>query len=80
ELRAIGDPEPAAEQQARADPGDHGLTAQQHQIALLVAEGATNREVAAHMFISPRTVEHHLRGIFRKLNLRSRVDLARMFR
>ncbi|QBI54493.1 Putative HTH-type transcriptional regulator [Streptomonospora litoralis] len=76
ELRAIGDPEPAA----TAERGDHGLTTQQHQIALLVAEGATNREVAAHMFISPRTVEHHLRGIFRKLNIRSRVDLARMFR
>ncbi|WP_312862763.1 helix-turn-helix transcriptional regulator [Streptomonospora salina] len=80
ELRAIGDPEPAAEHHDRADAEDHGLTAQQHQIALLVAEGATNREVAAHMFISPRTVEHHLRGIFRKLNIRSRVDLARMFR
>ncbi|MDA0565631.1 AAA family ATPase [Streptomonospora sp. S1-112] len=76
ELRAIGDPESAGEP-ARAG---HGLTTQQHQIALLVAEGATNREVAAHMFISPRTVEHHLRGIFRKLNIRSRVDLARMFR
>ncbi|GAB3465177.1 LuxR family transcriptional regulator [Streptomonospora sediminis] len=76
ELRAIGDPEPAAD----PDREHRGLTSQQHQIALLVAEGATNREVAAHMFISPRTVEHHLRGIFRKLNIRSRVDLARMFR
>ncbi len=75
ELRALGDPESANDPAATS-----GLTAQQHQIALLVAEGATNREVAAHMFISPRTVEHHLRGIFRKLNIRSRVDLARLFR
>ncbi len=73
ELRAIGT--------AERDPGPpptSELTAQQQQIARLVAEGATNREVAAHMFISPRTVEHHLRGIFRKLNIRSRVDLARL--
>lgn len=74
ELRAIGTSERAF------DPASaNELTAQQQQIARLVAEGATNREVAAHMFISPRTVEHHLRGIFRKLNIRSRVDLARLF-
>ncbi|GAA3751542.1 DNA-binding NarL/FixJ family response regulator [Spinactinospora alkalitolerans] len=74
ELRAIGDSERRPESPIAGE-----LTVQQHQIALLVAEGATNREVAAHMFISPRTVEHHLRGIFRKLNIRSRVDLARLF-
>ncbi|MBR8743967.1 LuxR family transcriptional regulator, partial [Nocardiopsis sp. MG754419] len=74
ELRAIGTAERGPE-----TPSTGELTAQQQQIARLVAEGATNREVAAHMFISPRTVEHHLRGIFRKLNIRSRVDLARLF-
>ncbi|MEU3309082.1 AAA family ATPase [Nocardiopsis sp. NPDC006832] len=74
ELRAIGTSERGPE-----TPPTGELTAQQQQIARLVAEGATNREVAAHMFISPRTVEHHLRGIFRKLNIRSRVDLARLF-
>ncbi|GHC72510.1 transcriptional regulator [Nocardiopsis terrae] len=73
ELRAIGTAERSPEPPATGE-----LTAQQQQIARLVAEGATNREVAAHMFISPRTVEHHLRGIFRKLNIRSRVDLARL--
>ncbi|MCY9786923.1 AAA family ATPase [Nocardiopsis sp. EMB25] len=73
ELRAIGTAERDPDASATSD-----LTAQQQQIARLVAEGATNREVAAHMFISPRTVEHHLRGIFRKLNIRSRVDLARL--
>nr|WP_239647969.1 LuxR family transcriptional regulator [Nocardiopsis ganjiahuensis] len=73
ELRAIGTAERGPETPATGE-----LTAQQQQIARLVAEGATNREVAAHMFISPRTVEHHLRGIFRKLNIRSRVDLARL--
>lgn len=74
ELRALGTTDRGPE-----PPSTSELTAQQQQIARLVAEGATNREVAAHMFISPRTVEHHLRGIFRKLNIRSRVDLARLF-
>ena len=74
ELRALGTGERGPE-----SPSTGELTAQQQQIARLVAEGATNREVAAHMFISPRTVEHHLRGIFRKLGIRSRVDLARIF-
>lgn len=74
ELRALGTADRGPDLPAVGE-----LTAQQQQIARLVAEGATNREVAAHMFISPRTVEHHLRGIFRKLNIRSRVDLARLF-
>ncbi|WP_344976846.1 helix-turn-helix transcriptional regulator [Salinactinospora qingdaonensis] len=75
ELRALGDLE-RSEESGAADE----LTVQQREIARLVAEGATNREIAAHMFISPRTVEYHLRGIFRKLNIRSRVDLTRFFR
>ncbi|MFC6082937.1 LuxR C-terminal-related transcriptional regulator, partial [Sphaerisporangium aureirubrum] len=54
------------------------LTAQQSQIARMVAEGATNREVAARLFLSPRTVEHHLRNIFVKLGVRSRVELSRL--
>lgn len=52
------------------------LTPQQRQIAQLVALGATNREVAAQLFISPRTVDHHLRNIFHRLRIRSRVELA----
>lgn len=53
------------------------LTAQQLQIARLVADGATNREVAAQLFLSPRTVEHHLRNIFTRLGIRSRVELTK---
>ncbi|WP_320064456.1 LuxR family transcriptional regulator [Micromonospora sp. RTGN7] len=53
------------------------LTGQQLRIAQLVAEGATNREIAGRMFLSTRTVDHHLRNIFHRLGIRSRTQLAR---
>lgn len=52
------------------------LTAQETNVALLVAEGMTNAEVAAALFLSPRTVEHHLGAVLRKKGLRSRTQLA----
>jgi DNA-binding CsgD family transcriptional regulator len=55
----------------------HRLTAQERQIALHVAEGLTNREIATRIFLSPKTVEYHLGNVYRKLNLRSRPDLIR---
>ncbi|MFF4126660.1 AAA family ATPase [Microbispora rosea] len=75
ELRAAG--ESVRPSGSRSEAG-RLLTAQQFQIATLVAEGATNREVAARLFISPRTVEHHLRNIFARLGVRSRVELTRL--
>jgi DNA-binding CsgD family transcriptional regulator len=55
------------------------LTPRELQIALQVAEGKTNREVAAALFLSPKTVEFHLGRVYRKLGVRSRAELVRRF-
>jgi DNA-binding CsgD family transcriptional regulator len=54
------------------------LTEQELQIAHFVAQGLSNREVAAQLFLSPRTIAAHLRNIFRKLGISSRTELARL--
>ncbi|MDQ1492432.1 MAG: sigma-54 dependent transcriptional regulator, acetoin dehydrogenase operon transcriptional [Actinomycetota bacterium] len=65
-------------------PGDRprfgwaSLTATELSIAELVAEGMTNREVAAKLYLSPHTVGFHLRQVFRKLEISSRVELTRL--
>jgi DNA-binding CsgD family transcriptional regulator len=58
-----------------ASPG--ALTPGEERVAALVAEGRTNREVAAALFLSERTVEGHLSRVFGKLGVRSRTELAR---
>jgi DNA-binding CsgD family transcriptional regulator len=72
ELRAAGArPRPARPQSAVA------LTPQEMQVALAVSEGATNKEVAAALLLSPKTIEYHLGKVYEKLGVRSRAELAR---
>ncbi|MFD5270195.1 LuxR C-terminal-related transcriptional regulator [Streptomyces sp. NPDC058335] len=75
ELRALG--APSATARATESPRA-SLTAQQLRVALMAAEGATNREIAARLALSPRTIDHHLRGVFNRLGIRSRIELVRL--
>ena len=72
ELRATGGPTGSAAPAIATDE----LTAQELQIALQVAQGRTNREVAAALFLSAKTIEYHLGSIYRKLGIRRRGELA----
>lgn len=73
ELRATG------ETARRRDPSTlDDLTRQELQIAGLVASGMTNCQIAGQLYLSPRTIEYHLRKIFTKLRLTSRTELLRM--
>ncbi|MGH2946014.1 MAG: response regulator transcription factor, partial [Solirubrobacteraceae bacterium] len=75
ELRATGE-----RARRRTPDAAANLTPQELRVALLVIEGATNREAADALFVSPRTVETHLSSAYRKLRVRSRVELARALR
>jgi DNA-binding CsgD family transcriptional regulator len=74
ELRATG---ATARKRRVAASGD--LTPQEAQVAHLAREGLSNREIASRLFLSPRTVEYHLRKVFTKLQIRSRQELALAF-
>jgi DNA-binding CsgD family transcriptional regulator len=71
ELAATG------ESARRRDPSTlDDLTPQELKISLLLAGGKTTREAAATLFLSPKTIEYHLRNVYRKLDVRSRGELA----
>jgi len=74
-------------ERARAELGriggrvrEEGLTGAEHRVAALVAQGRTNREAAAALFLAERTIETHLSHVYAKLGVRSRVELARAYR
>jgi len=69
ELRAAG-----ARRRRKRD--EHALTSQELRVAAAVQRGASNRDIAADLFLSPKTVEFHLRQIYRKLDVHSRTQLV----
>jgi DNA-binding CsgD family transcriptional regulator len=71
ELQALGEKVRKRTVETRDD-----LTAQERQIARLARDGLSNPEIGARLFLSPRTVEWHLRNVFTKLGIRSRRELA----
>jgi LuxR family maltose regulon positive regulatory protein len=56
------------------------LTPQELQVALGATDGLTNKEIAARLFLSPKTVEFHLTRAYRKIGVRSRAELAGILR
>jgi DNA-binding NarL/FixJ family response regulator len=70
---------PGATLRPRGGATDEPLTSQETRVALLVAEGRTNKEVAAALFLSPKTIERHLGNVFRKRGFTSRSELARAY-
>ena len=78
--RARGELRASGETLRRREPHEEEeLTPQELQIALQVAEGKTNKEVGAALFLSPKTIEFHLTHVYRKLGVHSRGELIRRF-
>ena len=74
ELRASG------ERLRRRDPAAHDqLTPQELQVSLAAADGLTSKEIGARLFLSPKTVDFHLGRAYRKLDVKSRAELIKLF-
>lgn len=77
-LRALGVRRRRLPAQRSEPTGWHSLNDMERTIAHLVNQSLTNRQIAKRVFLSPHTVNYHLRQIFRKLKIKSRVELARL--
>src|ERR1700686_756395 len=72
-LGAVQLPAPNAEP---GRPGVYPLTRKEVEVAILVAQGKTNKEIASRLFNSERTIDNHVQHIYNKLNIDSRAELA----
>jgi len=77
ELRKLGRRRHRRSGAARGESGIAALTERELQVARLIVDRRTNPEIAAELFLSPKTVESHVRNLFRKLGVSSRVEVAR---
>jgi DNA-binding CsgD family transcriptional regulator len=77
-LGPVSSAQGAAAPRSKRPYGWDSLTDTERSVTELVAEGLTNRQAAERLYLSRYTVDFHLRSIFRKLDLTSRVDLARI--
>jgi DNA-binding NarL/FixJ family response regulator len=75
--RAAGELQATGERlRKRSVQSESHLTPQQAHVALLASQGHTNLQIAAQLFVSPKTVEYHLRAVFTTLGITSRFQLA----
>jgi DNA-binding NarL/FixJ family response regulator len=78
ELRRLGRTTHRYERKARTEGALEALSARELEVAVLVRDRRTNPQIAAELFLSLKTVETHMRNIFAKLGVSSRVDVARL--
>ena len=69
-------PSPTVPQESRVDKAPHILTRREEEVAVLVARGLTNRDIAEELHLSEHTAATHIRKIFKKLGLRSRAQVG----
>ena len=79
ELRRLGSRVSVENRRAAGAEGPRSLTARELDVARLVAEGRPNKQVAAALFLSEKTVEHHLSRVYAKYGVRSRAELTAVF-